>query len=68
MRLYETRTIKELAGMFENIKPLPEQQQKGSLYIYSAKDRKLSDDIARAIQWKMDDERRALQGGKDGET
>ncbi len=58
IRLYKGHTIEELAGMFEGIKP---EQKKGSIWLYSAKQRKLSDDIARAIQWHMDDKRKAAQ-------
>lgn len=64
MRLYQTRTIQELAGMLEGIKPIPKEKRKpGSIHIYTTKDRRLSDDIARAIQWHMDDRAKATPEG-----
>lgn len=56
IRLYETRTLSQLAAQLEGMEP---KKIPGSLWLFTPQQKKLREDLGLAITWKLDDEKKA---------
>lgn len=56
IRLYETRTLSQLAAQLEGMEP---KKILGSLWLFTPRQKKLREDLCLAITWKLDDEKKA---------
>jgi hypothetical protein len=57
--LYKRYTLEDLQNMAAAIREDPDNQQSGSLYLYTPKARKKLDAIAYAITWHLRDRKEA---------
>ena len=56
IRLYESRSLSQLATQLESMEP---KKIPGSLWVFTPKERKLREDLGLAITWKLEDEKKA---------
>ncbi len=54
-RLFQAHTLEELTGMMAEVQSRAIPGWKGKIHLMSSADIKLSTELARAIQWKLDE-------------
>lgn len=61
LSLYKRNSMEQLVAKLEDVQAR-RSPQPGGLYLLSPKDRKLSEDLAWAITWKVQDNKQATPG------